>query len=76
MYKAVFQNAPDFDQGYKEVKGSDATEDFITASGSSDTAVNSFVFYNFIVLLLPFIPACFIAVPIYFLLEWLYQYAT
>lgn len=75
MFKAVFQNAPDFEEGYMKVKGRDVTKDFWIAGGSRDTTVNSFVFYNLIVLLLPLVPACFVAVPIYFLLEWLYQYA-
>jgi hypothetical protein len=76
LFKAVVQNAPEFDEGYSKVKHRDATEDFITAHGSRDTTVNSFAFYNLIVLLLPLIPACFVAVPVYFIIEWLFRYAT
>ena len=76
MYKAVTQNAPEFDQGYSKVVKRDATEDFFNAHGSRDSTVNSFVFANIIVLLLPLIPACFVAVPFYFLIRWLYQLAT
>ncbi len=72
LFNAVFQNAPEFDKGYSKVKNRDATEDFFTAHGSRDTTVNSFAFYNLIVLLLPLIPACFAAVPIYFLIEWMF----
>ncbi len=70
MYNAVFSNAPDFDGGYKKVVKRDATDDFIRAHGSRDSTVNSFVFANVFVLLLPLIPACFVAVPIYFALSW------
>ncbi len=70
MYKAVFSNAPDFDNGYKKVVKRDATEDFIIAGGTRDHTVNSFVFANIFVLLLPLIPACFVAVPVYFIITW------
>jgi hypothetical protein len=76
MLKAISSNAPEFGAGYKKVEKRDATEDFLFASGSRDTTVNQFAWANFIVLLIPFIPASFVAVPIYFLLNWLYQYAT
>lgn len=71
MYKAVFSNAPEFDGGYKKVLKRDATEDFVRTHGSRDSTVNSFVFANVFVLLLPLIPSCFIAVPVYFFITWL-----
>ena len=73
MYKAVFSNAPEFDGGYKKVIKRDASDDFIVASGSGDTTVNSFVFANIFVLLLPIIPSCFVAVPVYFFITWLFS---
>ncbi|MDU0352847.1 hypothetical protein RS130_01945 [Paraglaciecola aquimarina] len=75
MFKAISSNAPEFDAGYKKVVKRDATEDFVSGYGSRDTTVNQFAAANFVVLLIPFIPACFIAVPIYCLLNWLYQHA-
>ncbi len=74
MYKAVVTNAPDFDSGYKEVKNRDATDDFIHANGSKDQTVNTFVAYNLVVLILPLVPSCFIAVPLYFFFSWLYAF--
>lgn len=74
MYKAVVTNAPDFDSGYKEVKNRDATDDFFHANGSKDQTVNTFAAYNLVVLLLPLVPSCFIAVPLYFFFSWLYAF--
>ncbi|WP_010558595.1 hypothetical protein [Pseudoalteromonas spongiae] len=76
MYKAVVTNAPDFDSGYKEVKNRDATDDFIHANGSKDQTVNTFVAYNLVVLMLPLVPSCFIAVPLYFFFSWLYAFIS
>ena len=75
LFNAVSENAPEFDKGYNKVVNRDATDDFLYGNGSRDATVNSFAFYNLIVLLLPFIPVSFIAIPTYFIIEWLYQYA-
>ncbi len=72
MYKAVSANAPEFDKGYKVVKNRDATDDFFYAHGSRDQTVNTFAAYNLVVLMLPLIPSCFVAVPVYFIFSWLY----
>ncbi len=71
MFNDVFNNAPEFDKGYSKVLNRDATEDFVRATGSRDNTVNSFVFANLIVLLLPLIPASFVAVPVYFFTVWI-----
>lgn len=76
MYKAITHNAPEFDQGYSKQFKKDATQDFLRAQGTRDSTVNSFVYANFAVLALPLIPSCFVAVPIYFLLRWLFQLIT
>ena len=76
MYNAVFKNAPEFDKGYSKVIKRDATDDFISAQGSRDSTVNTFVFANVVVLILPLIPACFVAVPVYLILNWLIGFSS
>jgi hypothetical protein len=68
VFQAAFNNAPEFDAGHKKEEGRSAANEFINGSGET---VNSFVFANIVMLLLPLIPTSFVALPIYFLLVWL-----
>ena len=81
MYKVVKQNSPEFAKGYNNEFKRDFKEDLYGTGGilfrkgyhlQSET-METFLYANLVVLLLPLIPAGFIAVPLYFLIRWLFQ---
>ncbi|WP_445427378.1 hypothetical protein [Alishewanella sp. HL-SH05] len=69
LLSAVTVNASEFAAGYKKVKGRDPIEDAVSHY-RNDSTVNSFTTASLVVLILPCIPASFLAVPLYFLIEW------
>ena len=69
LLSAVTGNASEFAVGYKKVKGRDPVEDAVSHY-RNDSTVNSFTTASIVVLILPCIPASFLAVPLYFLIEW------
>ncbi len=85
MYRVVKQNKLEFAKGYKQEFKSDFKEYFtgpeeitretLYPKGSAlrDETMHTFFYANLVVLLLPLIPAGFIAVPLYFLINWLFQ---
>lgn len=82
MYKAIIENKPEFEKGYKSEFNRDSNEDFINdklggyfVRGSEDAFVNRYEIVKFVALAIPVIPSCLLAVPIYFLLLWVYQHA-
>ncbi|WP_343862701.1 hypothetical protein [Aliiglaciecola litoralis] len=69
LLSAVSGNAGEFTEGYKRVKGRHPVEDAVS-NYRNDSVVDSFTTASFVVLILPCIPASFLAIPIYFLIIW------
>ena len=69
LLSAVSSNSTEFLEGCKKLKNRDPIEDEVPYLGNY-SAEDSFTTANFVVLLLPCIPATLLAVPLYFLILW------
>jgi len=78
LFNAVSGNADEFDKGFKKEFPGDSA--YYTGLGGRqkmkhfpDEAVEDFAGASFVVLILPVIPASFLAVGFYFLYDWLWS---
>ncbi|MEC8418720.1 MAG: hypothetical protein VXZ36_12960 [Pseudomonadota bacterium] len=75
---AALKNQPEFEKGYTKELNSDANEDFVRGKlggyavrDAGDSVVDRLTVTKIVMLLIPLLPACVIALPVYLGLQWL-----
>lgn len=75
LIKAVLVTDSEFEKEYEKETGNNMINDFLFSYGFNETTVNAYAKAIIVVILLPIIPISFIAVPVYFLILWLFKVA-
>mgnify|MGYP001144769942 CR=1 FL=1 len=72
LFKAVLVTDSEFEREYEKETDNNMINDFLFSYGFNETTVNTYAKAIIVVILLPIIPISFVAVPVYFLIQWLF----
>jgi hypothetical protein len=72
LFKAVWVTDSEFEKEYEKETGNNMINDFLFSYGFNETTINAYAKAIIVVILLPIIPITFVALPVYFLIQWLF----